>query len=503
MTDETKTPATEAQTEGATATATEGEEKKLHQKVDIADLGPCRKKIRVEIDRADIDERFGDHYKKLTHEGSVPGYRPGKAPRKLIERKFRRDVADQVKSEVMMVSLQQLGQDYDIAPLSEPELDLDTVEIPDQGPLVYEFEVEVRPQFTLPPYKGLKLKRPTKEFSDADIAEQRRLLLSRYGQIAPKSSGTAEIGDVITTVISFSHNGQELTKTEEVPIRVEKDLVLKDGMAKGFGEKIHGAKAGDQRTIPVTISGAAANPQLEGQVVEALFDIKDVKTVLLPDLTPEFLEQHFGVQTPGALDELLRVLMNRQLEHIQRRSARAQILQQLAGSVDWQLPPDLLQRQARQALARRVMEMRSDGISDEQIIQQQRRLEQDVLANTRELLKEHFVLQKVSEEEKIEIDRADLEDEIERLAEQSGESPRRLRARLEREDMLTALAAEMVERRALDLILDSAEYEDAPLDGKPEETAELATAEVQAVPGELRDPTAPPPAPEGEADAQS
>ena len=109
------------------------------------------------------------------------------------------------------------------------------------------------------------------------------------------------------------------------------------------------------------------------------------------------------------------------------------------------------------------MEMRSDGIAEEEIAQRQRLLQQDVLRTTELALKEHFVLQKIAEKEKIEINEDDLNEEIDRLAEQADESPRRVRARLEKEDLLDALAAEMIERKALDLILDAAEYEEAPL----------------------------------------
>src|SRR5262249_45835545 len=115
--------------------------------------------------------------------------------------------------------------------------------------------------------------------------------------------------------------------------------------------------------------------------------------------------------------------------------------------------------------------------------------------STEMALKEHFVLQKIAEVEKIEVNEDDMEDEIERLAAQNNESPRRVRARFEKEDLMDALAAEMIERKALDLILDSAEYEDFPL-GKEDESPAISTVEAQAVPGEMQDPTeAPPEAP--------
>jgi trigger factor len=132
-----------------------------------------------------------------------------------------------------------------------------------------------------------------------------------------------------------------------------------------------------------------------------------------------------------------------------------------------------------------MMEMKADGISDEQINQQRRLLEQNILQSTAAALKEHFVLQKIAEVEKIDIDEDDLNDEIERIAMQTNDSPRRVRARLEKEEMIDALAAEMIERKALDLILDNAEYEDVPLE-KSEDSSALATVDTQLVPGEMQ-----------------
>ncbi len=472
--------------------------KKLRQQVDITDAGPCKKHIRVSVDREDIDARFKDHYSKLVTDSAVPGFRPGKTPRKLIEKRFKADVSDQVKSEVLMASLEQIGQDHDVAPLSPPNLQLDKIVIPDSGPMVYEFEVEVRPTFDLPPYRGLKLKRPVKSYTDDDVAELRRRVLTPHGQIAPKDDGVAGIGDLVIAEVDIKDGDTAIGKIPESHFRVERELAFKDGIAKNFGEQIKGAKAGDKRVVDIELSSRAAGG-LGGKPVKGTFDIKDVKTIRMPELTDEFLMERFGLTTEGQLDELARGTLERNLEHTQRRAARMQVLEMIAAAATWDLPRDLLMRQARKALARRVMEMRADGVPDEQIDQEVRRMQQDVLASTALALKEHFVLQKIAEVEKIEIDDDDIADEIDRLAAQTRESPRKVRARLEKEDMMDALAAEMIERKALDLILDSAEYEDVPLERFGEQAAPQSTADVQAVPGEMTDPSAAPAEPAGDA----
>ena len=95
---------------------------KINQFVLITDVGPCRKHIKVTVDRGDIDKKFEEKFKELVGESVIPGFRPGKAPRKIVIRKFRKDVHDQVKSQILFASLEQLAEDYDIAPLSPPTL---------------------------------------------------------------------------------------------------------------------------------------------------------------------------------------------------------------------------------------------------------------------------------------------------------------------------------------------------------------------------------------------
>ncbi len=462
---------------------------KLTQTVEMRDVGPCRKHIKVAVDRKDIEARLGEQFSKLVSESNVAGFRPGKAPRKLVEKHFAKDVRDQVKNEVLLASLEQLADDHDVAPLAPPNIDPRKIELPKEGPLTYEFEVEVRPQFDLPPYKGLKLKRPVKTFTEDDVELAQRRVLSQHGQLVPKPEGNAQIGDLITVDVTSRLGDRVLGSAKEATIRVEKQLAFKDGIARRFADQIVGASAGDSRIVDVQLSDSVGDAAMHGQTVKTTFDVKDVKTLRLPELTHEFLHK-FGVHTPEQFRERIRVLLGRQLEHEQRQRAREQVLTHIAAAATWELPEDMLRRQARKAMARRVMEMKSDGISEEEIARRERLLKQDILASTALALKEQFVLQKIAEVEKIEVDEKDVEDEIERMAAQTDESPRRLRARLEKDDLLETLAAEMVERQALDLILDTAEYEDVPLD----QTEQLSTVEAQAIDAPMQDPSNEPPA---------
>ena len=298
-----------------------------------ATSGRARSTSRSRSTARDIDDRLDEKFSELvTRRPRSPGFRPGKAPRKTRRTPLpERGRATRSSGEVLLASLEQLAEEHDVAPLAPPDLDPAQIDIPKEGPLIYEFEVEVRPQFDLPNYKGLKLKRPVQTFSDSDVAREERRLLEPYGQLVPKEGKDpkAEIDDFINCDIKTEFAGQVLNESKEVRIRLDPRLAFKDGVAEDFGKQMAGAKAGDHRTVDIKLSDAVADPALRGQTVKATFAVKDVKTVRMPELTPDLLDQ-FGVSTEEQLDELLRVVLQRRLEYHQRQSAREQVINLVA-----------------------------------------------------------------------------------------------------------------------------------------------------------------------------
>jgi trigger factor len=476
---------TEENQEGAGAEQGEEELVKLHQTVEMKDIGPCKKHIKVTIERNDIDQILEKQYSELVVDAQVPGFRPGKAPRKLVEKKFQKDVRDRVRGQILLQSLEQLAEENDVAPLTAPNIDPASIRIPEDGPMVYEFEVEVRPEFELGEFKGLKLNRAVREFTDADIAAEEKRLLSNMGTLTPKTEGGAAEGDFLVTDMTTRDGEQELSNHKEITIRVDKRLALKDGYCDDFADAVAGAQAGDKKAFSITLLDSVANPLLQGKTVQAELDIKEVKSLRLPELTESFLER-IGFSSEEQFREGILASLKRRHEYEQRLAARDQVMEQLTSSLTWDLPRDLLQRQARRSLQRRLVEMQQAGMSEQEIQGRYRLLQRDILDSTTTALKEHFVLQKIAEVENLDIDEADVDDEIERMAQQNNESPRRVRARLEKGDLMEALATQIVERKALDLILDSAEYTEVPYQATNEPS--LGTVEQQAVPGEAREP---------------
>ena len=477
------TPETELETAGAE------ESVKLKQEVVITDAGPCKKHVKVTVDRSAINTRMDEKFSDMMVKNpvQVPGFRTGKAPRKIVEKKFFKEISAEVKNEILMASLEQLAEEQALSPLSPPELDPSKVLIPEgeDEPMVYEFNIEVRPEFDLPDYKGLKIRRPIHTFTPDDIKRETKRILEPYGTLAPKEGDGVAVAmdDLITTTLVIKDGQTEMNKVNEVRLKVEKRLALEDGVAEDFGKNLVGAKVGDSRTVDITLS-QGVNPTLRGKVVTAHFTILDIKTMRLPELTTDLLAQ-FDVRNADQFEEVVSTRLERFLAYQQRQTARTQVLQLLAGSTKWELPQDLLQRQARKTLQRRVMEMRGAGMTEEQIVSRERSLTQDALRSTAAALQEHFVLQKIADLEKLEIEEADIDAEIDAIADRMGENPRKVRGRMEREDMMESLATELLERKALDMVLETAVYEDYEFNPMNEDEDATATTDATATDGSV------------------
>ena len=123
------------------------EEQKLNLSVDVKETSACERHVTVTVPRDDIERYFAKQFDDLVPKAEVPGFRIGKAPRKLVEKKFRKQLSNQVKGSIIMDSLSQVSETQDFSAISEPDLDFEQVEIPEEGDLTYEFNIEVRPEF--------------------------------------------------------------------------------------------------------------------------------------------------------------------------------------------------------------------------------------------------------------------------------------------------------------------------------------------------------------------
>ena len=446
------------------STEVEEDKKSLELSVAIDETSACGRHITVTIPRSEIERYFAEQFDDLVPKAEIPGFRPGKAPRKLVEKKFRKQLTNQVKGQLIMDSLAQVNESEDFSAISEPDLDYELVTIPEEGDFNYEFNIEVRPEFEMPEYKSLKLERPEYEFTDEDIENHITKLSSQFSTLAPIEE-PIQSGDYAVCKVTTKNGEDVVSEHDEVSIHVLKNLDFADGSIADFDKLMVGAEAGETKSTTIELGNFADNEALRGKKVEVEFEILDVKRV--EPMANDDVAAAVGLETAEEMNTAIRNMLEQRLEYSQRQTVRDQITGALTESATWELPEDLLERQASREVQRAVMEMQSSGFSQTEIVARENELRKNIHERTATALKEHFILERIAEEENIEDEPQDYEIEIMKLALQQRDTPRRIRSRLERTGQMDALRNMIIERKVVDLITNSAtitgtDYEQDP-----------------------------------------
>lgn len=446
--------------------------KSLEMDVSIEDVGPCKKHIRIVVKRSAIDDVYADLLDEYVGKAEVPGFRVGHVPASLVSKRFKSELAEQAKQRVLMASLEQLGENSELDPINQPNLDLDSIEIPEEGDFEYEFDIEVRPSFELPDYKGLEITRPNREVTDEEVDAYLSMFLDQYGKLTPIET-PAEAGDFVAVNIKTTHNGELLSTLRDVSIRIRPTLRFQDAEFEGFAEFMQGVQVGDVRETTLTISDEADSIPMRQESVQVAFEVLDVKRTEVPELNEDFFDR-IGVTSEEELRDQIFKTLERQVRYEQRQATRELILEKITESADWDLPEDLVKKQVENALRREILEMQQAGFTSKEILARENVLRQQSLSMTRQNLKEHFVLDRIAELEGIEVNDYDLDVEIYSMAMQRGENPRRLRARMVKNGSIENLEAQIRERKAVDVIIDNAKFVDT-------EMPPLASTQVEAL----------------------
>jgi trigger factor len=400
-----------------------------------------------------MERYFRNAFNEIAPKADLPGFRAGKIPRKLLESRFKKTVSDQVKSSLVMDSLQQITDGGEFSAISEPDMDFGAVRLPDTGDFTFEFKIEVRPEFETPQWEGLELEKSIYNVSDVDVDHQLARTLER---ITPGEAydGEASIGDRLLLNAKFSSEGKQISDLEESIVTLRQKLSLADCVVENFGELMVGSKEGDKLTTKVTVLETSMNQAFRGVAVDVEFEVLEIRRVNVEGLSSSILES-VGFDDPAELRAFVRAELEKQADYHQKQLLRQQITTKLIAGANWELPPSLVRKQTERELQRRVLELRRNGFTDDQIRSVVNGMRRNAEAETQTALREHFVLEKIAEALSIEPADAEYDEEINMIAEQSDISPRQVRAKLERTGQMDALRNQILERTVINKITEA------------------------------------------------
>ncbi len=453
------------------------EELKKSVKADIKDVGVLRKEMHVTVPRKVIDEFLTHNIDELLHDAIVPGFRKGRAPRKLVEKRFGSEVRDSLKTMVLGQSYFAAVENNKLEVLGDPLIQVSKgdqkkfvsvdeamgeLKLPDNDDFEYTCEVELKPEFELPELKGIEIARPdvsiTGEDVDRYILNQRRT----RGRFEP-IDGPAEKDDLIVADVILRSGDEEVKTEENLELGVRPQRLDTVRLEK-FGDEMKGVKPGETRKIGCTIPDDYERADLRGKQGEFELKVHEIKR-LAPVAMESFLEQS-GFESEQEFRDYVRASAESALEEEIQESLRSQILEYLLENTELELPENLSARQTDRAVMRRVIELHRKGVPFADVEAQKDELQTVARKEAVEQLKAQFILDKVAEQLDVQVTDEEVNNVIAQMARRYNRRFDRIRDELRSQGTLGMLGERIRHDKCVDLLLKDAKISDKPLEKK-------------------------------------
>ena len=453
--------------------AQEQESTTLKNTVTIEQIGPCKKKVIVEIPEDTIKAVTDEQYDSLKKEALVPGFRKGHAPRQLLEKRFGKETAEQIKLKLLADASDSAIKDNELDILGEPDIDFEKIELPESGTLKFDFEIEVRPEFDLPQFEGIPVEKRKLEVTDEQIDREIEQLRKWSGLWTPREQGTVELDDQIIADVVLKAEDAEEEKLDNVEIYVRPNGFVGAIPVEKLDELLIGAKAADTRQTSVDVPKTYFREQYRGKKVDIQIAIKDIKYLKPAPLNEDFLKK-FGVDDENQLKEKVRDMLQSRLEQQLRTEMTEQIYKYLLDNTDFDLPLDVVAEQANTLLQRQYANLLMRGLPQEQLQQQMDQLRAGSEQQAKEQLKTFFIMDKVAEKLDVDVSEEEINGYIAQLAIQRGQRPERMREQMLRDGSLAQFRLQVRENKCVAKLLESAQIIETGAKKKPEKAKKTA-----------------------------
>ncbi|HVE47793.1 MAG TPA: trigger factor [Acidimicrobiales bacterium] len=425
-------------------------------------------KLSVEVDEQEFEKALDDAFRRIAREVRIPGFRPGKAPRRLLEARIG---AEEARTEALRGSLPDFYaralQETDVDPIAPPEIDITAGK--DKGPVAFDAVVEIRPQVSIAGYGGLRATVPSPLAADEDVDRQIEKLREQSSELAPVKR-PAQTGDHVSIDVKGERGG------EPVPGMSADDYLYEVGSAllvPELDENIRGAGVGD-------ILSFSAKVDDDGPIDFRIL-VKDVKERILPEVTDEWVDE---VSELGTVEEL-RADIRRRLSTAKRMQAtlalRDEAINALVELVDDEVPEPLVRPEMERRLQDMGRRLESQGASLPDYLTATGTTEAELVEELRgeavRAVKADLALRALAEAEALAVSDTEIDEEVERLAKRLGQKPAVLRRELERQEMLPTVRSDLQKAKALEWLVEHIEIVDE--EGHPVDRADLEGAETK------------------------
>jgi trigger factor len=418
-------------------------------KADLIDVNETRKNLRVEIPSTVVDahiDRIARNYSRKTR---IPGFRPGKAPARVIKQRFKDQILHDVAHDLIPGAVDDAMRERGVEPVDTP--DIRDVLVEEGQALTFTASFDTLPAFEPGDYATISLKRPSSRVDEAAVDEALKRLRERAARHEPVEGRGLIDGDTVTVDLERKTATGDIDNHQDVNIELGSTA-----NPPGFAEQLLGLEPNATKTFSIHYPEDHAVSELAGTDVSYTAHIKGIKRRVLPELDDEFAKDLGEFETLGALRARVREDLEHEARHAAEREVRGALMKQLASRVPFEVPASLVEREIDRRLedfARRLMDQQIDprqaGIDWSAFRESQREPAREGVAGA-------IVLDEVARREGFASSDEEVEQEIARYGERTGRTPAAVRAALEKEGGLSRVYAGLRRDKAIDFLMSRA-----------------------------------------------
>jgi trigger factor len=431
--------------------------------ITVENLAPCKKLLRVEVDAKAVDEIFDSITKDYQKQAALPGFRPGKAPRDMVVKKYDADIKDDARRKLIGENYRKAVDEKKLQVIGQP--DIEEIQFGRGQILQFAATVETAPEFQLPEYKGLAVKRETKSVTDEDVEKALGMLAQQHVKFETVTRAL-QLGDVAVVNYTGTCDGKPITETAPTAkgLTEQKNFwvdIAPDTFIAGFAGQLVGAKAGDKRTVKVDFPADFVTKQLAGKKGVYEVEIVEAKEKISPPVDDE-LAKKYDAENLEKLRTVVRKDMENESKANQRRSIQKQIIDAILGSATFDLPETAVAHETRNVVYNIVQENSKRGVPRELIENQKDQIYSAAANSAKERVRLAFLIQRIAEQEKISVSQEEILQRVQSLSAMYQIPPDKFIKDLQKRNGINELYDQIAHEKVMEFLEINAKIENIP-----------------------------------------
>jgi trigger factor len=429
--------------------------------ITLEDIAPCKKRLKIEVPANRVQEAYDRVTSDFQREARIPGFRPGHAPRGVVLKRYQKDIESETQRTLVPEAYREAVQEKKLRVVSSPEIE-DLKYQPGMS-LSFSTMVEVVPDFALPQYKGLALKKQETGVTDEDVDKALESLANQRATFDDAPARPLAMEDFAVINYTGSVNGQPMIELVHDVKQLAHNQgfwlwMRTEGFLPKFAEQLVGMNKGEKRTITIDFPADFLQAPVAGKTGQYEVELLDLKIKKAPAIDDAFA-QELAQMDLATLKTRLRENIEQEKKAQAGRASRTEIMQKLIAAVDFELPPTAVEEETHAAVYDIVAENQARGIAANVLEEKKDEIFHNAAKSAKELVRFKFVANRIAEQEKIEVTNEQLAQQIGALAQREGVPIEKMADKIRKNDAFGTIRQQILRQLVLDFVLKEAKFE--------------------------------------------